>query len=106
MAKKTYVRPTIVRNLSGLAKKHGTASTVRARTRIDGVPVADLIAEHGSPLFVFSESAIRKAAREARRAFASRYPRVRFAWSYKTNYLDAVCRIFHQEGALAEVVSE
>lgn len=34
-----------------------------------------------------------------------RYPKVQFAWSYKTNYLDAVCNIFHQEGSWAEVVS-
>ena len=30
---------------------------------------------------------------------------MQFAWSYKTNYLDAVCRVFHQEGSWAEVVS-
>jgi diaminopimelate decarboxylase len=30
---------------------------------------------------------------------------VQFAWSYKTNYLDAVCRIYHREGSWAEVVS-
>jgi diaminopimelate decarboxylase len=30
---------------------------------------------------------------------------VQFAWSYKTNYLNAVCNVFHQEGAWAEVVS-
>ncbi len=32
-------------------------------------------------------------------------PKVQFAWSYKTNYLDAVCRVFHSEGSWAEVVS-
>jgi len=31
---------------------------------------------------------------------------VQFGWSYKTNYLKAVCAVFHQEGAIAEVVSE
>ena len=31
--------------------------------------------------------------------------KVQFAWSYKTNYLDAVCNVFHQEGSWAEVVS-
>ncbi len=30
---------------------------------------------------------------------------MQFAWSYKTNYLDAICNIFHQEGSWAEVVS-
>ena len=42
---------------------------------------------------------------EAYEAFSSRYPKVQFAWSYKTNYLDAVCRVFHREGSWAEVVS-
>ena len=35
-----------------------------------------------------------------------RYPNLAFAWSYKTNYLAAICAVMHQEGALAEVVSE
>ena len=42
---------------------------------------------------------------EAHSAFKTRYPKVQFAWSYKTNYLNAVCNIFHQEGSWAEVVS-
>jgi diaminopimelate decarboxylase len=61
--------------------------------------------EFGSPLFILSEKKIRDTYRKAADAFQSRYPRVQFAWSYKTNYLDAVCRIYHQEGSWAEVVS-
>jgi diaminopimelate decarboxylase len=72
---------------------------------IDGVPVADLARRYGSPLFVFSEKALREKYREAHRAFSRRYPDVQFAWSYKTNYLNAICRVFHQEGSIAEVVS-
>lgn len=30
---------------------------------------------------------------------------MQFAWSYKTNYLNAVCKVFHQEGSWGEVVS-
>ena len=73
---------------------------------IDGVRIADLIAEHGSPLFVFSEATLRQSYRAAYTAFATRYPDVQFAWSYKTNYLKAVCAVFHREGAIAEVVSD
>ena len=73
---------------------------------IDGVPVPDLVAAHGSPLFVFSERRLRSRARAFRQAFASRYPRTRFGWSYKTNYLDAICGVLHQEGWDAEVVSD
>jgi diaminopimelate decarboxylase len=79
---------------------------VPPRPDIDGVPVAALAEKFGSPLFVFSESSLRAKYREAHRAFSRRYPDVRFAWSYKTNYLNAVCRVFHQEGAIAEVVSD
>jgi diaminopimelate decarboxylase len=60
---------------------------------------------YGSPVFVLSEKQIRKNYRSAYRAFSTRYPKVQFAWSYKTNYLNAVCQIFHQEGSWAEVVS-
>jgi diaminopimelate decarboxylase len=70
------------------------------------VPVAELAQKFGSPLFVFSEASLRAKYREAHRAFSRRYPDVRFAWSYKTNYLNAICRVFHQEGAIAEVVSD
>ncbi len=68
--------------------------------------MAELTGRYGTPLFVFSEHRIRHRFREAKRAFTTRYPKVQFAWSYKTNYLDAVCRIYHQEGAWAEVVSD
>ena len=99
-----YTRPTIKR------LNHEPVNPFRLGTtpfcaEIDGVAISDLIREHGSPLFVFSESALRDAYRAAHRAFTRRYPKVQFAWSYKTNYLNAICRVFHQEGAIAEVVS-
>lgn len=73
---------------------------------IAGVSVRSLVQEFGSPLFVFSEHGIREKARRMREAFTSRYPDTRFAWSYKTNYLGAVCRVLHDEGWMAEVVSD
>lgn len=72
---------------------------------IDGIDVQGLLRTFGSPLFVFSESDMRKKARRAREAFTNRYKKTSFAWSYKTNYLNAVCQIFHSEGWQAEVVS-
>ena len=74
--------------------------------QIDGIAIEDLVARFGSPLFVFSERRLRARARAFRKAFASRYPRTRFGWSYKTNYLDAICGVLHQEGWDAEVVSD
>lgn len=73
---------------------------------IEGVPVSELLEQHGSPLFVFSERKLRETYRQAQAAFSKRYPNVQFAWSYKTNYLKAICNVFHEEGAWAEVVSE
>ncbi len=106
MDRQPYEKPTILRHQAALANKFGRAPGGRALERIDGHKVTDLAKQFGSPLFVYSEHRIRRAYREAWRAFSQRYPKVQFAWSYKTNYLDAVCRIFHQEGAWAEVVSE
>ncbi len=90
---------------TGMLNKFGSRNLQQPMKEIEGVPVSSLMEEHGSPLFVLSERTIRQTFRRAMRAFTMRYPKVQFAWSYKTNYLDAVCNIFHQEGSWAEVVS-
>ncbi len=105
MEKKSYERPVIKPLNSGLMNKFGTRTEYTPVTHIDGVSVKSLIEEYGSPLFVFSERKIRENIRDAKRIFETRYPKVQFAWSYKTNYLNAICRTFHQEGSWAEVVS-
>ena len=105
MATLQYERPVIVKLNSGMMNKFGTKTEYNAMTNIDGVPVKDLIKDYGSPLFVLSERKIRENYRNAKRIFETRYPKVQFAWSYKTNYLNAVCNVFHQEGSWAEVVS-
>ncbi|MCB2221118.1 MAG: alanine racemase [Bacteroidetes bacterium] len=105
MEKQRYERPVIKKLESNMPNKYGMRTEYQPMTHIDGVAVADLVKEHGSPLFVMSEQTIRRVYREAKKAFSTRYPKVQFAWSYKTNYLDAVCRVFHQEGSWAEVVS-
>ncbi len=97
--------PLIKKIEAGVPNKFGLKSTLKAITNIDGAAVSDLIAKYGSPLYVLSEQTIRETFREAKRAFDTRYPKVQFAWSYKTNYMNAVCRVFHQEGSWAEVVS-
>lgn len=71
---------------------------------IDEVSAIELIREYGTPLFVISEKQIRQNYNRLRKAF-SMYPKCFVAYSYKTNYLPAVCNILHQEGAGAEVVS-
>ena len=103
--KKTYERPIIKKLESNMPNKFGMRTIYEPMSHVEGKAVKDLIQQYGSPLFVISEKKIRKTFRAARQAFETRYPRVQFAWSYKTNYLDAVCKIYHQEGSWAEVVS-
>ncbi|HEY2513522.1 MAG TPA: alanine racemase [Polyangiaceae bacterium] len=105
MNKPMYERPGIVRHQMGLMNKFGRQDALRPMTEIDGVPIEQLVAKHGSPLFVFSQRTLVARYRELRDAFTRRYPKVRIAWSYKTNYLEAIARTFHREGAWGEVVS-
>ena len=90
---------------AGMPDKFGMRNKTSSITHIDEIPVMDLIESHGSPLFVLSEKALEEKYRTAYKAFSTRYPKVQFAWSYKTNYLNAVCRIYHKLGSWAEVVS-
>ena len=103
--KKQYERPVISQLNTGVMNKFGTKSEYTPMGSIDGVQVKDLLEEFGSPLFVISEKTIRETYKSAVRAFKTRYPKVQFAWSYKTNYINAVCNVFHQEGSWGEVVS-
>ena len=103
--KQKYERPTIRKMNTGLMNKFGTRTDFDPVETIDGVAVKSLVAEYGSPVFVLSEKQIRRNYQSAVRSFKTRYPKVQFAWSYKTNYLNAVCKVFHQEGSWAEVVS-
>jgi diaminopimelate decarboxylase len=105
MEKLIYEHPVIKKMNTGFMNKFGSHSEFEPVTQIESNPVELLIKKFGSPLFVISEKQIRRNFQNATRIFKTRYPKVQFAWSYKTNYLDAVCSIFHQEGSWAEVVS-
>lgn len=105
MKKAQYERPIIQRLNTGLMNKYGTKTEFTPVSHIDGNSVMELTEKYGSPVFVISEKTIRNTMKEAKRSFKTRYPKVQFAWSYKTNYLSAVCNIFHQEESWAEVVS-
>ncbi|MCX8056794.1 MAG: diaminopimelate decarboxylase [Ignavibacteria bacterium] len=104
--KKVYVKPIITKQKTGFVGKFGKAGLHSVLEKIDGVDIEELVEKFGSPLFVISEKTIRATQRKALRIFKTRYPKVQFAWSYKTNYLNAVCLVFHEEGSWAEVVSE
>ncbi|RMH57667.1 MAG: diaminopimelate decarboxylase [Candidatus Hydrogenedentota bacterium] len=102
--KKIYEKPMILPQKIGMVNKYQTEMG-RSTTEIDGVAVTTLLAEYGSPLFVFSERAIRSQVSRFKKIFRAFYPNTQFAWSYKTNYLDAICALMHHEGSIAEVVS-
>jgi diaminopimelate decarboxylase len=104
---RAYSRPVIKKLHTSLLNKFGISASGRQHVRaaIDGVAIDDLVERYGSPLFVYSESAIRRRIRLFRDAFATRYRDVTLGWSYKTNYLKAICALMHEEGAWAEIVS-
>ena len=103
--RKPWIKPSVVMHRSGLVNKFGSTRRDLWQSELDGIAVSSLVGEYGSPLFVISERKLRDNLHRLMRAFTSRYPAVRYAWSYKTNYLGAVCNTLHQEGAWAEVVS-
>jgi diaminopimelate decarboxylase len=103
--KPKYERPIIVRHSLAGMNKFGATPAVRPIIAIDGVRISELVDAYGSPLFVFSERSLRERVRELRAQLGRRVANFDLAWSYKTNYLGAICKVFHQEGSLAEVVS-
>lgn len=105
MAKKFFERPIIKKITAGVPDKFGMKYRLDPITHIDDNSISELLEKYGSPVYIISEKTIRKKVHEALQAFSTYYPKVQYTWSYKTNYLDAVCRVYHQEGAWAEVVS-
>lgn len=104
--KKEYIKPYIKRQSAGVMNKFGVTYNKGHREDIEGVPVGQLTDKFGSPVFVLSERVIRERYRNIYSYFSSKYPKAKMSWSYKTNYLGAVCSILHQEGETAEVVSD
>ena len=104
---KNYEKPSINNVDFAMASKYGSPlKSQKIRKEIDGVSVHELTQKYGSPVFVFSQRKIEEAYHKLHDAFSSRYTNVQFGWSYKTNYLNGICQIFHNLGSCAEVVSE
>lgn len=106
--KNPYKKPSIVKVGNPLYAKGGMAtdSFNSIRTDIEGHEIKALTEAYGSPLFVFSQKTMIEQYHQAYNAIKEHYPKVTFGWSYKTNYLKAVCQTFHNLGAIAEVVSD
>lgn len=62
--------------------------------------IINLAEKYATPFFLVDSSRLQSNAKK----FKSTFNAV-VAYSYKTNYLPAICSIFHEEGLLAEVVS-
>ncbi|NPA54787.1 MAG: diaminopimelate decarboxylase [Epsilonproteobacteria bacterium] len=102
-----YKKPVINRIDFAISSKYGSPlHSQKIRTEIDGIGVHELVEQYGSPLFVFSQKRIKEQYMQLKQAFEDRYPKLKLSWSYKTNYLNAICKIYHQLGSGAEVVSE
>ena len=90
-----------------MASKYGSPmKSQKIRREIDGVKISELVQKYGSPIFVFSQQQMEQKYNTLYNAFSSRYPDITFGWSYKTNYLNEICKIYHSLGSIAEVVSE
>lgn len=68
--------------------------------------LSELAAEYGPCFYLLSSSQFRRNCLELTEAFRAIYPQFSIAYSYKTNYLPALCRIVDELGGYAEVVSE
>jgi diaminopimelate decarboxylase len=68
--------------------------------------VAELMGEHGSPLWLVDLDRVRNGLSEFRAVWTQAWPAVEVAYSYKTNRLPAILRALAAEGAGHEVVCE
>lgn len=68
--------------------------------------VSRLAQEHGDAFYILDSGIFAANLREMLAAFCAVYPDTRIAYSYKTNYIPALCRLAQRLGGFAEVVSE
>jgi diaminopimelate decarboxylase len=68
--------------------------------------VADLLAEHGSPLWLANLDVVRDRSRAFAEAWRSAWPDVEIAYSYKANRLPAILRALHEEDVGQQVACE
>jgi diaminopimelate decarboxylase len=76
---------------------------VTRELEIEGLPAAALARRFGTPVFIYSRSAILSRLERLRRAFSR--PGTSICYALKANPNRAVCRVLSEAGAGAEVVS-
>ena len=68
--------------------------------------LVELSAKYGSAFYLLDTEQFKKNFSELKSAFTNIYPNTNIAYSYKTNYIPALCKIVDELGGLAEVVSD
>ncbi len=74
--------------------------------QIDYKLLKNLDEKYGTPFYVMNPDKYRSNIESFLNAFKKRYEKVIAGYSFKTNYVPALCKIAMQEGLMAEVVSE
>ncbi|HEX2674346.1 MAG TPA: hypothetical protein VHM25_25895, partial [Polyangiaceae bacterium] len=72
---------------------------------LEGIPLADLVEQFGSPLHVVRASRLRDNARRFQRVPSGAARGCEVFYSYKTNPIPGVLRTLHEQGIGAEVIS-
>ncbi len=76
-----------------------------AMTNLPWLLLDALASKAGPGFFLLDLERFRRNHDEFLATFHALYPRTRLGYSYKTNYTPRLCRIVHESGAYAEVVS-
>src|SRR3990172_4569701 len=97
---------THLSNLPG-AELFPITSRVNADSHLEigGCDAVDLVAEFGSPLYVYDEATIRAMCRSFKGAFGDLYPKVHVSYSSKAFANPALARLLNSEGVGMDVVS-
>lgn len=74
--------------------------------QIDYSLLNEIDKEYGTPFYLMDGNQYRTNLRNFLNAFRSRYTQIIAGYSFKTNYVPALCAIAKEEGAYAEVVSQ
>lgn len=86
---------------------HGTSKiNDQGHLEIGGVDATKLVAEYGTPLYVFDEELVRGRCREFVEAFKASGLKFQVAYASKAFCVMAMCRIVDEEGMSLDVVSD
>ena len=75
------------------------------RLAVGGCDVRDLVAEYGSPLYIYDEATLRGMCRDFVGSFTSEYENTHVAYSSKAFANPAVARIIEEEGMKMDIVT-